>query len=336
MTKKKLLETYSTEDLFTLADNQDFESEKLAVEPYSYWKTVFRIFIKKKSAFIALIVLGIMLIFTILIPLLNPLIAIVNDSTMYQVDSPYMKFFSTSQYINPINNQKFEAFHLLGTNNIGVDLWVAIWQGVSRSLSIALVVALINVVMGILIGSIWGFFRKIDRFMIELLNFINNIPGLLFYMLMLYILNALGSKNQYFNLILCLTLTGWTGLARLIRNQILIISNREYNVASKTLGTSPMRIIIYNLLPFILPVIITSISLEIPATISLETSLTFFGFGFPPTTITLATLVNAGYSELARHNYVLFVPAIALGIITVSFYLIGLSLADALDPKEHR
>jgi len=200
---------------------------------------------------------------------------------------------------------------------------------------LALVISLINATVGIIVGACWGYFRKIDPFMIELRNFIGNIPALLLYMLLLSILTQMDAP-QWFSYIFTLTVVGWLGMATFIRNQIIIINDREYNLASKSMGTSGKRIITHNLLPFVLPVIITQISLSIPAAISLETSLSFFGLGFRTDDVAIGPILTLGYNQFTTYPWTLLFPALILGLIIISFYLIGLALSDALDPKTHR
>lgn len=312
----------SLDDKFVLVENTYEESERLAVEPYSFWKSVFRVFFKKKSAIISLIIIALLLIMAIVVPFCFP--------------SWYTSPNVTS--MDPGGNLIDAApsiTHIFGCDTFGRDLFATLFKAVRVSFSLALLISLINAVSGILIGMIWGYFKKIDAFMIEVYNFFGNVPQLLLFMLLSTIFFQLG-MNKYVSFILVLTSTGWLSMARLIRNQILIINDREYNLASKTLGTPAFRIITHNLLPFILPVIITNISLSIPAVISTETALAFFGLGFDSLSVALGPVMTAGYQSWINHPWELLWPTVILGLITVSFYLLGLALSDALDPRTHR
>ena len=137
-------------------------------------------------------------------------------------------------------------------------------------------------------------------------------------------------------LIISLTITGWIGVALFVRNQTLIITNREYNVASITLGTPSWRIMIKNLLPYLLAVIITQLSLMIPGMISSECSLSFFGVGLPSNAISIGAILDLGRKYFKAYPWELLAPAGFLAAIIFAFYLIGLALSDALDPKKHR
>ncbi|MFI3329022.1 MAG: ABC transporter permease [bacterium] len=311
----KKLSKIDISDLFEKVELSNDESEKLAVEPYSYWKSVFKIFFRSKVAIIALVTVISTILCAIFIPIFMPLE--VGYDLSNKLASPSLQ-------------------HWFGTDNIGADLFRKVWVAAQKSLGIAAIVAVINAVNGIVIGACWGYFRKLDPIMVEVYNFITNIPSLLLYMLILLVLSTANKTSSEFNLIFAMTITGWIGLARFIRNQIIIIGDREYNLASKTLGSSPITIIVHNLLPFILPVIITSISMSIPAVIGNEVGLSYFGLGLESTAISLGRVLTAGYADWVDFPHVLLFPALILGVITVSFYLMGQVLSDALDPKTHR
>lgn len=307
------------DDLFVPVELNEKESEHLAAEPYSYWKSVFKVFMKKPSAKIALVSLVLFILAVIIIPLFAPEnINVSADGVNHLNEAPSWKY-------------------LFGTDSAGRDLFFLCFVGARKSLLLALVSSAINIVIGTLIGLVWGFFRRLDPIFIEIYNLVSNIPSLLLYMLLAQIFaQALPTVPVEVRLIISLTLLGWLGIARFIRNQTIIITNREYNVASKTLGSSPMRIMMKNLLPYILAVIITELSLLIPGMISSEVSLSYFGVGLPSQDIALGVLVKAGVSFVSTYPWQLLFPGLILAWIIFTFYLFGLALSDALDPKKHR
>ncbi|MDD3938893.1 MAG: ABC transporter permease subunit, partial [Bacilli bacterium] len=186
----------------------------------------------------------------------------------------------------------------------------------------------------ILIGSLWGYFRRLDPIMIEIRNFVNNVPSLLLYFLLMAFLTP-----DFWTIVFLLTMFGWIGLAGFIRNQIIIIRNRDYNIASVTLGSSPKAMITHNLLPYLISVIVTVVSTAIPAAVSSEVGLAFFGLSFSAAAgdITLGqVLTDATRDEWMTYPYLLIAPMIVLVPLTVTFFYIGLALADATDPKNHR
>ena len=219
-----------------------------------------------------------------------------------------------------------------GTNNIGQDLWARVWSGTRTSLFIGFAVALCEACIGILIGVLWGYVRKLDRLLTEVYNVIDNIPNTIILILISYIL-----KPGLRTLIFAMCLTGWLGMARFIRNQIVIIRDRDYNLASRCLGTGTGRIIFKNLLPYLVSVITLRMALAIPGAIGSEVFITYIGLGLPVDIPSLGNLINEGRKLItsAALRYQLIFPAIVLSIVTISFYIIGNAFADAADPKNH-
>ena len=308
------VEELSDKELFSRVEINKEESERISVNKYSYWKSVFKAVSKKPSTIISLVIILIVLVLTIIGPMI------------YHYDA----FAAPSQsnaWLSPSKE------HLFGTNQLGRDIWTLVWEGARTSFKFAVVVAVINTVLGIIIGSIWGYFRKLDPLMLEVRNFINNIPSMLVYMLLLFVL-----ERSFWTLVFVMCLFGWMGLASFIRNQIIIIQNREYNIASNTLGTKPDKMITHNLLPYLTSVIVTVVSTAIPAAISDEVGLSYFGLGFSNSTITLGKVLNnlASSGKWMEKPWVIILPSAVIISITVAFFTLGIDLADATDPRNHR
>ncbi len=221
---------------------------------------------------------------------------------------------------------------VFGTNNIGQDLWSRVWSGTRTSLWIGFVVALFEALIGIMVGILWGYVRQLDHVLTELYNIIDNIPTTIILILVSYIM-----KPGVSTLIFAMSLTRWLGMARFVRNQIVIIRDRDYNLASRCLGTSPVRIMVKNLLPYLVSVIMLRMALAIPGAIGSEVFITYIGIGLSKETPSLGNLINEGrqYVTSASLRYQLLFPTVILSLITISFYIIGNSFADAADPKNH-
>ena len=308
----------SDEEAFSFAEFDAENAERGGYSDYSYWKSTFRAFFKNKVAVFFLFVMVAVLLFTFIQPFLpnqkDPLL-IHND-----------------QWGLPLNNVPPGDEFWFGTNAIGQDLWARIWAGTRTSLFIGFAVALVEAVVGIFVGVLWGYVRKLDFFFTELYNVLDNIPQTLLLILISYVLNPGVST-----IIFALSLTGWLGMARFIRNQIIIIRDRDYNLASRCLGISTGRIIIKNLLPYLVSVITMRMALAIPSAIGNEVFVTYIGIGLPVDTPSLGNLIQTGRSlmTVASLRYQLFFPVAVLVAITVSFYIIGNAFADAADPKNH-
>lgn len=320
---------HNVEDLFTVVGASEENIERLDSAPYSYWRETFKQLFKRPLAILSIIVI----ILLILLTIFGPMIRHFNvDWSKYATD-PIDEF---EPYLPPNAVNWFGTGGSNMTDFRGLDLWTVTWVGARLSLLLGVVVAVIDTFFGILIGALWGYFKRLDPIMIEIRNFVNNVPSLLLYFLLMQIL-----KPNFWTIVFVLTLFGWLGLASFIRNQIIIIRNREYNVASQTLGTSSFNMITHNLLPYLISVIVTDVSTAIPAAISSEVGLAFFGLSFKAQfgDITLGQLLTEATQDRWMEPgkfYLLLVPMIVLVPLTVSFFYLGLVLSDVTDPKNHR
>ena len=307
------------DDLFYRVELNEEESEHLAAEPYSYWKSVFHVFIRKPAAIISIIAFAILLLGVIIIPLFTPADAFATEN------------------INTIKNASPSSEHLWGCDILGRDLFYLTWTGARTSLYLGLISSLVVLVIGTILGLIWGYLKKLDWLFIEIYNLISNIPSLLIFMLLATIFReAFPTWHAEARLVISLSLTGWLGLSLMIRNMVLIIDNREYNIASKTLATPASRIMFKNYLPFIFGVIITEFSLIIPGMISCEVTMSYFGVGLPETAYSIGAIMKLGIENFNQYPWQLLAPAALLALIIFIFFLFGMAFSDALDPKKHR
>lgn len=317
------MQKLNDKELFTFVKLDETKSEKLASAPYSYFRSVLKSFIKKPAAIIGIICMILLIGGAVFIPMFAPEGAFDKDILLI-----------SSNGGNPI---KPSAKYIWGTDLIGRDLFFSTWKAARYSLWLALISASINVILGIVFGLIWGFFKKLDWLFIEIYNLISNIPSMLIYMLLSTIfVQSVPTMSVDVRLIISLTLIGWIGIARFIRNQVLIITNREYNIASITLGTPARKIMTKNLLPYLMAIIITSSMTIVPGMISSEVTLSYFGLGLPTDSISIGALLELGRRDFLQFPAPLLAPGGILAFIILSFFLVGLALSDALDPRTHK
>ncbi len=314
--------------LFTIVGAQDEKSEQITTAPYSYWRSVLRQLFKNKVAIFCLLILVVIIIFTIFGPMMGSSNKISREPGMY----------GRPTSVAPSSE------HWFGTSiGSGKDLWNQIWLGCQFSLRLAVVVSLINVAIGLIVGGIWGYVRAIDPIMIEISNVISNIPSLLIYIMIMKLLPLAGDNSTiaFWEAVLVMSLFGWMGLASTLRTQIIIIRNREFNIASVALGSKASTIIIHNLLPSLVSIIAQVVIDYIPATISSEVSLIYFGV-FGGELPSLGQVLNTSYQSkniadaLNLYPHTLFFPALIMMLLTISFFYFGMAVADATDPKRHR
>lgn len=307
------------ESLFEFANQDERDSERIGYSNYSYWKSTCQVFLANKVATVLLIVVILLVLFTIVQPYLpnqkSPLTIHNNPATGLQ-------------FRNHAPDKEF----WFGTNSIGQDLWARIWSGTRTSLFIGVVVGLWEAVAGILVGALWGYVRKLDTIITAIYNVLDNIPTTIILVLLAYIL-----RPSLSTLIIAMCSISWLGMARFVRNQIVIIRDREYNLASRCLGTPTHRIITKNLLPYLVSVIMLRMALAIPSAIGSEVFLTYIGLGLPLNIPSLGNLINEGrvIMMIPTLRYQLIFPVVVLSIITISFYVMGNVFADSADPRNH-
>lgn len=311
----------SEEELFSRYDHNDSDSEKITAPRYSYWQSVFRVFFRKRINIVILSVLAVIIVFTYIYPLVteyDPFVNLLDSAAKHLTPSRAMEKFGHSIH------------WILGAGAAGNSTFDAIWYGSRVSISLALVCALINMTVGVIIGAIWGFSKQVDIIMTEVYNIIGNVPYLLFISVMVMIFTA-----SFWTMVFAMTMTGWLGIAYFIRTQVIIIRDREYNLASRCLGTSTFRIAMKNILPFMTSVIVTLAATEIPSYISYEVFLSYIGMGLSD--MSLGRLIYEAESAMVTPGweFEFWSPVALSSIITVVLYVVGQNLGDASDPRTH-
>ena len=212
--------------------------------------------------------------------------------------------------------------------------WAAItrsqvWSATRTSILLSVSVSLGQIFVGVCIGLVWGYVRKLDRFFTELYNFIDNIPTIIY---MTLIALMVGKSTLIMGI--AMVAFYWLGTARNVRNLVFMYRDREYNLASRCLGTPLMRILGRNIFPYLVSVIILRLALSIPGIIAYETTLSYLGL-LDISTPSLGILLRNARSYFLDYPYLLVFPAAIVSLITITFYLVGNAFSDACDPRNH-
>lgn len=226
-------------------------------------------------------------------------------------------------------NLRPSAAHLFGTDDFGRDLWTRVWWGTRISIFIGLVAAALDLVLGVLYGGISAYFGgRVDNLMQRVIEIVYSIPLLLLAIIMIVFMGP-GMTS----IIVAYALTGWVGMARLVRGQVLLLKEQEYVLAARTLGATPARIIRQHLIPNVIGLIIVQITFIVPTAIFFESFLSFIGVGIRPPLASLGNLINDGAHYMRYHPHRLIFPTVVFSLILLSFNVLGDGLRDALDPK---
>lgn len=297
--------------LFEYAEYRSQDAERIGYSEYSYWKSVWQNFLKNKPAIIMSIVFLALFVFTFIAPLISK----------YDVNN--LRIDSKLAFIAPNGEYWF------GTDNLGCDYWSQVWYATRTSILLAVCVAFGEILLGTVIGLVWGYVRRLDRFFTELYNFIDNVPTIIYMTLI-----ALMVGKSLLIMGLAIIFFRWLGTARNVRNLVMMYRDREYNLASRCLGTSTWHILTRNILPYLVSVIILRLALAIPGTIAYETTLTYLGL-MDVTKPSLGILLRNARTFFLDYPYILVFPAAIVSIITITFYLVGNAFSDACDPRNH-
>jgi oligopeptide transport system permease protein len=225
-----------------------------------------------------------------------------------------------------------DTYFWFGSDALGRDQWTRLWEGTRVSLIIAFVAALLDLVIGVSYGGISAFYGgKVDNVMQRIAEILVGIPNLVIILLMMLVL-----KPGIISIVIALTITGWIGMSRIVRGEVLKLKNQEFVLASRTLGTSNGTIIRKHLVPNISGIIIINTMFSVPGAIFFEAFLSFIGLGIVPPDASLGSLIDLGFDNLRLYPYMLVFPAIVISVLMIAFNIVGDGLRDAFDPKMHK
>lgn len=229
-------------------------------------------------------------------------------------------------------NDMGDTYFWLGTDKLGRDQWTRLWKGSQISLFIAFLAAAIDLVVGVSYGGISAYYGgRVDDIMQRIVEVLVGIPNLIVILLMVVIL-----KPGILSITIALTITGWIGMARIVRGEVLKYKQHEFVLAARTLGTRDRSIIMRHLMPNISGVIIINTMFTIPSAIFFEAFLSFIGLGIAPPAASLGTLINTGFDSLRVYPFLLLYPAIVISVIMIAFNILADGMRDAFDPKMHK
>lgn len=297
-------------DKFQIIGCENSDAEKILRPNMTYWQDAWRRLKQNKVAILSLIILILIGIMTIIGPFLT-------------------KFAYDAVDTNAVN-AKPNGTHWFGTDLLGRDMFARVWRGGRISMIIGLVGALCDTTVGVIYGGISGYFGGIvDDIMMRIVEILNSIP----YLIVVILISLLFPDAGVGAVIIAMAITGWCGMARLVRGQLLQIKEQEYVLAAQALGANSSRIIMRHLIPNTIGVMIVSITFDVPAYIFGEAWLSFIGLGVKSPETSWGALASSGQQNIMFYPYQLLFPALFISLTMLSFNLLGDGLRDALDPR---
>lgn len=335
---------------FELSDFKPLEKNTAAfhdnsIELHSYLRDTLSRLVKNKAAVIGLVFIIIIIIMAITGPYLNDYSydrQIVGNENMAPripgleklgiFDGKETLHTSTGQ--REINKyQEVEngenTYYWFGSDTLGRDIFTRTWEGARISLFIAFVAVAVDLLFGVGYGFISGYFGgKVDIVMQRIVEIINGIPNLVIVTLLIIVL-----KPGLMSVTLTVMITGWIGMSRMARAQMLKVKEQEYILAVRTLGANHFYIIFKEIFPNVFPQLLIMSMFSVPNAIFTEAFLAFIGIGVPVPLASLGSLISDAFKSLTAHPYMIVFPVTVLAILMLSFNVLADGLRDALDPK---
>ena len=284
-------------------------NQNLAPVSLSYWQDVRKRFLSNKLSIVGL--------------------AIFSFLVLLGIFGPFITKFKTDVLSSDILVKPFTKGHLLGTDDLGRDIFVRVTSGIRLSLTVALVVTIISVLVGVTLGGLAGYFGGwIDTLISRFIDTWQVIP---FVLIGFAIISVFGSS--FWVIVMALVLTGWYSTTRLFRASVMQVKSLEYVEAARATGATTKRIILRHIGPNAIPPIIVVLAFSVAGAILSESIYAFLGVGFREPTPSLGVMISSSRNYLTDKPFVFFIPGSILVSLTLSIVLISDGLRDALDPK---
>jgi len=239
--------------------------------------------------------------------------------------TPYS--YETQDTLNTLATPSFS--HLMGTDQLGRDLFSRLIYGARVSLFIGISTTLLALVIGTIYGSISGYVGgRMDGFMMRVVDVIFALPDMLMIILVTVMMGR-GIAGMF----IALTLVSWVTVARLVRGEVLRIKEKTYVEAARALGASSPRILMQEILPNILGLMVVTLTFRIPVAILAESTLSFIGLGIAPPFSSWGTMANEGWKSIKFYPHLILFPSLAIFFTILSFNFLGDRLRDDLDPR---
>ena len=277
--------------------------------PPSYWQEAWRRLRRNRAALAGLVVISVMVVAALIGPELSP--------------------YSYDAQVLAEANQPPSAAHWFGTDQLGRDILTRVLYGARISLAVGIVASLIGLVIGVAYGAVAGFYGGVvDNVMMRIIDVIYGLPFILYVVLLMVVLGP-GLENVF----IALGAVYWTGMARIVRGEVLSLKQREFVLAARAMGVPPWQVVWRHLVPNAIGPILVTMTLLVPEAIFSEAFLSYLGLGVQAPIASWGVLAAEGNRALRSAPWALFFPAGFICITMLAFNFLGDGLRDALDPR---
>ena len=325
--------------------------EKQTFKEMSPIRLILRRFFRSKLSLVGLIMLVLLFLFSFLGPVIYQKWGeetVDRREVIQQITSTYTyidengkevkvtQILEHTATINSYANPSSE--HLLGTDDNGMDVFVRLMYGGRISLLIGFIVVILETLIGVILGGISGYFGGwVDQLIMRIVDIFNCIPTLPILLIASALIDSwnLDADQRIYILMVIITIFSWSGVARMVRGQILSLREQEYIIATEVMGLPVWRKIFKHLIPNVMPQLIVSMTLGLGSVILYESTLSYLGLGVQLPKAAWGTMIaTANDPQVLNYHANMWLPAGFMIVIAVlGFNFVGDGLRDAMDPK---
>jgi peptide/nickel transport system permease protein len=299
------------------------------------WEEFWRVFKKDWFATIGLVVLSLLLVAAIAGKVLTEWMVVFDPATVRLPDKFKPPLSHASTELIPVENQPLFGTYLLGTDELGRDVFARMLQGSFVSLSIGFIAVGISVFIGIVLGGLSGFYGNVKLGFISVDTLIMRFTDVMLcfptFFLILTVVALL--PPSIYNIMIVIGLTSWMGTARFVRAEFLALREQDFVVAAQALGLPERRIIFRHMVPNAIAPVLVSATIGVATAILTESALSFLGFGVQPPYATWGNILADGKDFIFDAPWLFFIPGIAILVVVLAFNLVGEGLREAFNPK---
>ena len=335
----------------TMIEEVQEVEEKETFKEMSPMRLIMRRFFRSKLSLVGLIMIVFLFLFSFLGPVVYSKWGETQQDKTEAIKSTVLEYKVTDEFgneviitqildhstsLNSLANPSKD--HLLGTDADGYDVFVRIMYGGRISLTIGFIVVILETIIGVILGGIAGYFGGwVDQLIMRIVDIFNCIPTLPILLIASALIDSwnLESNQRIYVLMVIITIFSWSGIARMVRGQILSLREQEFIVATEVMGLPTWRRIFVHLIPNVMPQLIVSMTLGLGSVILYESTLSYLGLGVQPPQAAWGTMIaTSNDPQVLKYHPNMWLPAgIMIVIAVLGFNFVGDGLRDAMDPK---
>ena len=304
----------------------------------SPWQESLRLFKRDRLAVMGAVVLGVLLLTAIAGKALTEWV-VVFDPEVVRLPEKFLPPLSVSSTTDvPVRDRPFGGRYLLGTDELGRDVFARMLQGSFVSLSIGFIAVGISVMIGITLGGLSGFYGNVKLGVMTVDTLIMRFTDVMLcfptFFLILTVVALL--PPSIYNIMIVIGLTSWMGTARFVRAEFLALRKQDFVVAATSIGAPERRVIFLHMVPNAIAPVLVSATIGVATAILTESALSFLGFGVQPPYATWGNILADGKGFIFDAPWLFFIPGLAILVVVLAFNLVGEGLREAMNPKLRR